>query len=132
MNEAGLEDLRLHLAAEKGSVAEARHAVADFADRVGADADAVAVAVSETVTNAVMHAYPKGDPGQVIVEAKRNGTHMIVLVSDGGHGIRPNPESPGLGYGLALVASLADEIAIADSPEGGTQVKMRFPLAAAA
>jgi anti-sigma regulatory factor (Ser/Thr protein kinase) len=127
---AGRTDLQLQLAAEAGSVGVARHAVSDFAEEVGADADAVAVAVSEAVTNAVVHAYPADTGGEIVVEAKKNGTHMIVLVTDGGHGIRPNPDSPGLGYGLALVASLADEIAIADSPSGGTTVRMRFPLAA--
>jgi len=110
-------------------VGKARHAVSDFAAEVGADSDAVAVAVSEAVTNAVVHAYPQGsDGGDILVEAKVNGDAMVVLVSDGGHGIRPNPDSPGLGYGLALVASLAEEIAIADSPSGGTTVRMRFPL----
>lgn len=133
MHAAGHRDLQLQLAAEATSVGRARHAVSDFAGEVGADPDAVAVAVSEAVTNAVVHAYPrdrKGGEGEIRVEATINGTHMVVLVSDGGHGIRPNPDSPGLGYGLALVASLADEIAIADSPEGGTAVRMRFPLTA--
>lgn len=130
MHAAGQRDLQLQLAAEAPSVGLARHAVSDFAGEVGADRDAVAVAVSEAVTNAVVHAYPRDRGGEIRVEAKLNGTHMVVLVSDGGHGIRPNPDSPGLGYGLALVASLAEEIAIADSPEGGTTVRMRFPLTA--
>lgn len=130
MHAAGQRDLRLELAAEATSVGLARHAVSDFAGEVGADPDAVAVAVSEAVTNAVVHAYPRDREGEIRVEAKLNDTHMVVLVSDHGHGMRPNPDNPGLGYGLALVASLAEEIAITDSPEGGTTVRMRFPLTA--
>lgn len=130
MHAAGHRDLQLQLAAEATSVGRARHAVSDFAGEVGADPDAVAVAVSEAVTNAVVHAYPSGGGGEIRVEARLKGPNMVVLVSDGGDGIRPHPGSPGLGYGLALVASLADEISIADSPGGGTTVRMRFPLTA--
>lgn len=130
MHPAGHTDLQIQLGADAGSVGVARHAVADFAEQVGADRDAVAVAVSEAVTNAVVHAYPSGGGGEIRVEARLKGPHMVVLVSDGGDGIRPHPGSPGLGYGLALVASLADEISIADSPGGGTTVRMRFPLTA--
>ena len=94
MHAAGQRDLRLELVAEATSVGLARHAVSDFAGEVGADPDAVAVAVSEAVTNAVVHAYPHeregGDPGR----GQLNGTHMVVLVSDHGHGIRPNPGEP--------------------------------------
>jgi two-component sensor histidine kinase len=62
------------------------------------------------------------------VVAERNRSHLVVTVSDDGLGMRPNPDSPGLGYGLPLVASLTDEMGIADSPEGGTSIRMRFAL----
>ena len=106
----------------------ARHAASAFAESVGADADAVAVAVSETVTNAVMHAYRDGGQGEVELVADRNGTHMNVCVVDEGAGMTPNPDSPGLGFGLAMVTSLADEVGIESTPGGGTRMRMRFSL----
>ena len=122
--------LQLELAANPGSVGVARHAVAEFAGENGADADAVAVAVSETVTNAVVHAFADRPPGCVEVRAKLNGEGLLVIVSDDGNGINPNPNSPGLGFGLALVASVAEEMGITRSPQGGTSVRMRFAAAA--
>jgi len=108
----------------------ARRAAAEYAANHGVDADAVELAVSETVTNAVVHAYrddDRGDSaGEIALRLRLNGDGIIVTVADAGDGIRPNPESPGLGYGLALVASLADEVAIARSDLGGTAVRMRF------
>jgi len=122
------EPVSLRLPATPESVKVARHAAAAFAESVGADADAVAVAVSETVTNAVMHAYREQDGGEVEVVADRNGTHMIITVADRGTGMGPNPRSPGLGFGLSMVTSLADEVGIESKPGGGTRMRMRFSL----
>ena len=122
------QDLHLQLSAEPRSVGLARNAVNEFAEATGADPWAVSLAVSEAVTNAVLHAHSNGLSGSIDVLARRNGTRLIVTVSDDGRGMRPNPDSPGLGFGLALVASVTDELGIAESPQGGTSVRMTFPL----
>lgn len=116
----------LQLAAEPGSVSVARRAASEYAEARGLDPDAVALAVSETVTNAVVHAYREDVEGEIYLTMHRNGDGIVVIVADNGRGIRPNPDSPGLGYGLPLVASVADEVGIARSPQGGTRVRMRF------
>ena len=117
----------LALAAEAGSVRLARRAASAFAAERGLDAEAVALAVSEAVTNAVVHAYrDEKSPGEILLGLQPNGNGILVTVADSGAGIRPNPGSPGLGFGLALVASLADELAITESGDGGTALKMRF------
>jgi anti-sigma regulatory factor (Ser/Thr protein kinase) len=125
-------ELDLELISAPGSVGVARHAVSDLAERAGADVEAVAVAVSEVVTNAILHAFKEnaGDEATIELRAHVNGESLLVEIDDNGTGIKPNPGSPGLGYGLALVASLADEIGIAASPGGGTRVQMRFALTA--
>jgi serine/threonine-protein kinase RsbW len=123
-------DLHLQLSAEPRSVGVARNAVNEFAEATGADPWAVSLAVSEAVTNAVLHAHSNGSSGSIDVLARRNDTRLIVTVSDDGRGMRPNPDSPGLGFGLALVASVTDELGIAESPQGGTSVRMTFPLTA--
>jgi serine/threonine-protein kinase RsbW len=123
-----LEPVELHLPAEPESVAVARHATSAYAEQVGADPEAVAVAVSETVTNAIVHAYREGPPGTVEVRAEPNTTHLNVIVADEGAGMGPNPNSPGLGFGLSMVSSLADEVGIESGAGGGTRLRMRFPL----
>jgi anti-sigma regulatory factor (Ser/Thr protein kinase) len=118
----------LSLPAEPSSVAVARRAASSYAEDVGADAEAVAIAVSETVTNAVVHAYRDGSEGTVEVSVKPNGTHLNVTVADQGCGMGPNPDSPGLGFGLSMVSSLADEVGIESDAQTGTRLRMRFPL----
>jgi anti-sigma regulatory factor (Ser/Thr protein kinase) len=52
-----------------------------------------------------------------------------LVVTDDGHGMSPRPDSPGLGLGLPLIASLADKMEIR-SPERGSGVAIwvRFAL----
>jgi anti-sigma regulatory factor (Ser/Thr protein kinase) len=118
----------LRLPAKPESVAVARHAASEYAEKVGADAEAVAVAVSETVTNAIVHAY-RDDPGGTIeVRVEPNGTHLNITVADQGRGMGPNPQSPGLGFGLSMISSLADEVGIESGADTGTRLRMRFAL----
>ena len=88
---------------------------------------AVALAVSETVTNAVVHAYDHEEPGDVRVSCHADGEHVIVEVADDGAGIWERHGSPGLGHGLAMVGALAHTLDIAPGPDGrGTAVTMAF------
>ena len=123
-----MNSLQLRLAAEPPSVPIARHALTQYAKENGADAEAVAVAVTEVVTNAVLHGFPDAR-GQVLIEAWPSDHDLFVVVSDDGRGITPNPASPGLGYGLPLVAALTEEMGIEASEAGGTRLRMRFGAA---
>ena len=125
---AEINSLQLRLAAEPQSVPVARQALTKYAKENGADAEAVAVATTEAVTNAVLHAFT-GAQGQVLIEAWPSDQDLIVVVSDDGRGISPNPVSPGLGYGLPLVAALCEEMSIEASSAGGTRLRMRFGAA---
>ena len=85
------------------------------------------LAVSEAVTNAVMHAYvdaPK--PGAVSVNATFEGDSLLVEVADEGSGMMPRLDSPGLGVGLPLIADTVDTLDIDNSPRGGTLLRMSF------
>jgi Histidine kinase-like ATPase domain len=89
--------------------------------------DAVALAVSETVTNAVVHAYVGRDPGLVSVRCRTDGDRVIVQVIDGGSGVAARDDSPGVGRGLATVGALAHALEIGSKPDGsGTVVTMSF------
>ena len=122
----GKTSLELTLRAESGSVARARHAVSDFAREHGADPDDVALAVSEAVSNCVIHAFRGRDPGRIDIRAMADGDAFVVSISDDGVGVSPNPDSPGLGLGLALIGSLADGVEMNKHGHGTTLI-MRFP-----
>lgn len=124
------ESLSVTYDAVPGSVAQARTALVEFADRVGATAaeiDAVRLAASEAVTNAVLHAY-RGAAGQVHVTAALAGRELWLLVADDGGGLQPAADRPGLGLGLGLISQLSDEMAIVARACGGTEVRIRFDL----
>jgi serine/threonine-protein kinase RsbW/stage II sporulation protein AB (anti-sigma F factor) len=105
--------------------------VAHYAQRLGvADLGAVQLAVSEAATNAVVHAYREGEPGELTVEARRVDRSLEVTVADDGVGMRPRPDSPGLGLGLPLIAQLAETFEVTSPAAGGVRLCMRFPLAA--
>jgi serine/threonine-protein kinase RsbW/stage II sporulation protein AB (anti-sigma F factor) len=119
--------------ADPRSVGLARHAVTRFAARAGARVDVqhhVALAVSEAIANAVVHAYRDGrGRGHISVEAHADGGFLDVVVSDDGTGLAPRPDSPGLGVGLSLIASFTDHLDIGRPKDGGTRLCMRFALA---
>ena len=115
------------------NVAPLRHAVVALAGEAGADETVrtdLALAVGEACANVVVHAYPPGDTGPLIVQAHVLGTReLVVSVVDQGQGMTPRPDSPGLGLGLPLIANLSDRLEIQDGPDGvGTQVEMVFAL----
>jgi serine/threonine-protein kinase RsbW/stage II sporulation protein AB (anti-sigma F factor) len=128
------ERLDRQAVARPEEIAPLRTAVWRLALRLGASdsvGNAVRVAVSEALTNVVMHAYAGGEPGQMTVQAWLDGAdHFTVRVLDEGHGLIPRADSPGLGLGLGLMAQMADDFRVANR-EGapGTTVSLSFLLA---
>ena len=115
-------------------VAGLRHAVARYA---GANSVAdpplsdVKLAVSEAVTNSVVHGYPDGRPGMVtvVVTVDADEALLTVVVTDDGAGLSPRADSPGLGLGLPLITTVAQGTTISVAPDGhGTRVSMTFGL----
>jgi hypothetical protein len=51
-----------------------------------------------------------------------------VVVRDEGMGIGPRPDSPGLGLGLPLIASLTESVQLGRDAEEHTEVRMTFSL----
>jgi serine/threonine-protein kinase RsbW len=88
----------------------------------------VKLAVSEAATNVVVHAYPDGEgdvSGAAFIEA---GTLRIVIC-DNGRGMGPRIDSPGLGLGMPMIATVADAMDIR-SDSDGTEIHMTFPCPA--
>ena len=110
-------------------IATIRHEVRDCAARHGAaDPNAVALAVTEAITNAVVHAYvDRAEPGDIEVIVQRLPDNGIeILVCDEGRGMMPRPDSPGIGLGLPMVATLAERFEVEARAGGGTRVLMAF------
>ena len=125
------ERVDLVVAAEAEHVGAARRAVVALAERVGLAGERradVALAVGEACANAVMHAYEGGPSGRLRVTAEVRDGRLEVIVSDGGHGMTPRPDSPGLGLGLPLMASLASALELRPAAGGGTEVWLCFEL----
>ena len=123
------EPLHRTIPARADAIAPLRREVQAFAQRVGViDPYAVALAVSETLANAVLHAYAGTDPGEIVLHAEADG-ELVLTVDDHGCGMRPRPDSPGAGLGLPLVAHFAARFEVSDRPGGGTHVCMAFPTA---
>ena len=124
--------LDVDLPAEPQSPSRARRAVLDALTGIAVDRDAVGVVVSEAVTNAVMHAYrDQTHPGQVHISACLEESGVEVKVADDGLGLRPRDDSPGVGFGMPLIADLADRVEISPGPPG-TRVAAHFLLMGAA
>jgi serine/threonine-protein kinase RsbW/stage II sporulation protein AB (anti-sigma F factor) len=119
------------MVAEPASVPALRGDVAAFVRAAGIGdplLSAVKLAVSEAVTNAVVHAYVGSRPGPVHVVAWFEQDCLLVEVSDDGGGMMPRLDSPGLGIGLPFIADTADSLDITSSSHGGAQLRMRFAL----
>lgn len=111
------------------SVPELRTALYEFASDSVPDpplAD-MRLAVSEALTNAVLHGYRESDTGEVAVHAELGRDELRIVVSDAGVGFSPRTDSPGLGLGMRLMQTVADDFEIR-SGAPGTEIHMSFQL----
>ena len=107
-----------------------RHSLVEFVRAAGADeqqCEAVRLAISEAITNVVLHAYGS-ERGLVHLSASIAGSEIWVTVADDGRGITAPSEHPGLGQGLALIGAVSKSIAILRRSSGGTELRLRFAL----
>jgi anti-sigma regulatory factor (Ser/Thr protein kinase) len=105
-----------------------RRELAEVAKRCGMDPDGVAdvrLAVTEAATNAVIHAYDKADGDLKVTAAVQDG-ELAIVIGDTGPGLVEGRDSPGMGAGLSIIATLAERLRIVSHP-GGTQIHMAFP-----
>jgi serine/threonine-protein kinase RsbW len=103
-------------------------AIAVAAGAAGERLEEIRLAVSEALTNAVVHAYRDGEAGRLHVTAAVASNELWVLVGDDGRGLHAWNDSRGLGLGLSLISGLSDDFSIVTRSSGGTEVQMRFDL----
>lgn len=128
-------DLELSLPARAENVAVIRHVLGGVGDALALDPEVlsdVKLAVSEACANAVVHAYADEASGLLDLEVTALGAQLEVVVRDHGRGMMPRADSPGLGVGLPLMASLAESLELTNRADGGTEVRMSFLTSAPA
>ena len=135
---------QMSLKLESRSVNEsfARVAVSAFAaqqDPTVEEISDIKTAVSEAVTNAIVHGYPEGF-GRVVMKLRiKEGNILEIVVRDWGVGIadveqarRPmfttgNDERSGMGF--TIMESFMDRLTVKSAPGKGTTVSMRKRIA---
>ena len=95
----------------------------------------IKTAVSEAVTNAVVHAYPKGG-GVVRLRVELDGADVFITVSDEGVGIKDfkkarepffttKPDDERSGMGFSVMESFMDDVQVSKNGERGVKVFMK-------
>lgn len=99
----------------------------------------IKTAVSEAVTNCVVHAYEKS-VGLVHLSAQIDGSALLIEVADSGQGIddierarepffTSKPESERSGMGFTVMESFMDDVEVIKNTPNGTIVRMVKKLA---
>ena len=98
----------------------------------------IKTAVSEAVTNAIIHGY-EGCTGEVEMTCRKCGREITIAVSDKGRGIEDierakepffttKPEAERSGMGFSFMEMFMDEVHIASACGQGTCVEMKKQL----
>ena len=115
----------------------ARVCVAGFCVQLNPSVDElgdIKTAVSEAVTNCVVHAYPKGN-GVINMRCELEGNQVKIVIRDSGVGIRdiekarepfyttkPSEERSGMGF--AVMESFMDKVEVVPNEGSGLKVTM--------
>lgn len=131
--------MSLVLAAKSCNESFARSAVAAFAAPLNPTVDEIndiKTAVSEAVTNCIVHAYDSNQDGTITIDTKICGQVLHIAISDNGKGIediakarqpffttkRGDDERSGLGF--TVMETFMDTLLVAPNGDKGLVVKM--------
>ncbi len=140
MEKGKIETMRLEIESLSKNEEFARVVVAVFMSRLDPtleEIDDVKTAVSEAVTNAVIHGYENGN-GIIAVEAEaqEDGRILTVRIADRGTGIKDvkkamepmytsDPSGERSGMGFSFMEAFMDEVEVESEPGKGTVVTMK-------
>ena len=128
--------LEMRFLSVAANVGLARLAVAQMAGQAGFslnDIEEIKVAISEAVSNAMIHGYLNRSEGWILVECKLEGHDLQVAVEDWGTGIADveqarqpayssDPERMGLGF--VFMESFMNHVIVRSHVGRGTRVEM--------
>jgi serine phosphatase RsbU (regulator of sigma subunit)/anti-sigma regulatory factor (Ser/Thr protein kinase)/anti-anti-sigma regulatory factor len=118
--------LRLELPNVRPSLTTARDAFARWLSQLDVAADdweALHLALVEVFTNAIEHAYPRGEPGIIELEATLGDDGNVECrVTDHGSWRQPDPADADRGHGLMVAGQVIDYLLVSHPPRaaGGT------------
>ena len=91
----------------------------------------IGIIVTELVLNALKHAYPEGQNGEVRVSCRRHPEGGVVLaVADDGHGMVAKPQAGRGGSGQRIIQMMASKLRGSlehDQAHRGTRIVIRIP-----
>lgn len=134
----------LILPARASNLGLARVSLASFAAGCGltlSEVDELKLAVSEAVSNVILHAYPDGAEGEVCLFARVQDDVLVIQVSDFGAGISDVDQALQGGYstleermglGFTFMECFADEMSVTSSDGQGTRVVFTKALTSSA
>ena len=73
-----------------------------------------------------VHAYAGRATARWRSRAALGDRELSVIVRDEGRGIVPRADSPGLGLGLPLIATLTESLELGTGEDDATEVRMTF------
>lgn len=137
-----VQKMSIEFGCEPANEGFARVSVAAFAARLNPTIEEVSdikMAVSEAVTNSIIHGYYQMEQGRICVECQIERDMLTVCIKDNGRGIpdikkamepmyttRPELERSGLGF--AFMQTFMDDVSVESTPGKGTIVKMTKKL----
>ncbi|MDQ6418293.1 anti-sigma F factor [Paenibacillus sp. LHD-117] len=134
----GSNQMKLSFSARSENEAFARVAVAAFVSQLDPtmeELNDLKTAVSEAVTNAIIHGYDNDPTREVTIEAKIERDTVSIAISDEGNGIEDvelarqplytsKPELERSGMGFTIMENFMDHFEVASRMGGGTRVAM--------
>jgi anti-sigma regulatory factor (Ser/Thr protein kinase)/anti-anti-sigma regulatory factor len=113
--------LHLDLPSRRPSLTKARDAFAGWLSRLGAAADdweALHLAMVEVFTNAIEHAYPHDQPGNVELDARLGDDGYVECrVTDQGTWRPPDQADTDRGHGLMVAGQVVDRMLVSHQPQ---------------
>lgn len=129
--------MKLEFSSKSNNESFARVVAAAFASQLDPTLEELSdikTAVSEAVTNSIIHGYELGD-GLITLEARINGNEIEIIVKDNGKGInnveealepfytsKPDLERSGMGF--TVMETFMDYLIVESIAGVGTKVKM--------
>lgn len=136
MENSLINSIHLRFKSIPDNVSLARVVVATVAAQIDftlSELDELKVAVSEAVTNAMIHGYT-GDPDKMVeLIVHRYPEKLVIIVADEGAGIKDvdqamepvqSPSSEHMGLGFVFMRSFMDRLEVDSQPGQGTRVTL--------
>ncbi|HHT27921.1 MAG TPA: anti-sigma F factor [Firmicutes bacterium] len=136
MQDQVTNSVRMQFCSRSENVAFARTATAVFASQLDFtidQLDEIKLAVSEAVSNAIIHGY-KNSPGMVRLELNIIGRTLEIIVSDSGAGIADvewameaahTTDANRMGLGFVFIKEYMDDLVVQSEVGKGTTLFMR-------